>query len=119
MDFKSPPPSRVHPCVCGFICDKYSKMKHHREACAQWQSRANPMGLMIERRRVTKSEQPEDTTRAPPCPLCRHRQDHHDSACPNSQHEKVRRELIAKHEIDPIAWAVLLRLLAKRYPPYK
>lgn len=119
MDSKSGRPPRIHPCVCGFVCDKYSQMKHHREACAQWQKRPDPMRTMIERRRVTKTTYgPSDPPRVPPCPLCHHRPDHHDSACPNSQHEKVRRDLIAKHEIDPYAFEVLLRLLAKRYPPF-
>jgi hypothetical protein len=111
-------PPRIHPCVCGFTCEKYSQMKVHREACAQWKNRPNPMGTMIDRRRVTNNAAPTKIIRHfVPCPLCHHRPDHHDSACPNSQQEKVRRDLIKKHEIDPFEFEVLLRLLAKRYPP--
>jgi hypothetical protein len=51
-----------------------------------------------------------------PCALCHRRPDHHDSACPNSQAEAVRRALIKKHDIDPFEFEVFLRLLAKRYP---
>lgn len=117
MDSKSPP--RIHPCVCGFTCDKYSLMKHHREACAEWQNRPNPMRMMIERRRATTNvERSPDAPKVELCEICHHRPDHHDSACPNSQAEKVRRQLIAKHGIDPIAFQVFLRLLAKRYAPY-
>ncbi len=119
MDSNSGSPPRIHPCVCGFTCDKYSQMKHHREACPQWQGRTNPMGIMIERRRATKTDRPSPPPRIAPCPLCHHRPDHHDSACPNSQAEKVRRDLIAKHGIDPFAFEVFLRLLAKRYQPSK
>lgn len=118
MDSNSGRPPRIHPCVCGFTCEKYSQMKHHREACAQWQNRPNPMRTMIERRRVTNAERQETddaAPRTPPCPLCHHRPDHHDSACPNSQAEKVRRELIVKHGIDPYEFEVFLRCLAKRY----
>lgn len=113
MDSKSGSPARIHPCICGFECDKYSLMKKHREACAQWQNRPNPMRLMIERRhRTVKIDQ---VPRSEPCSICYERQDHHLSNCPNSQAERVRRELVARVGIEAHDWEVLLHLLGKRY----
>ena len=114
MHSKSGSPPKIHPCLCGFETDKYSKMKKHREACQQWQNRPNPMRLMIERRKTTKVERPEEV-RVEPCLVCGNRQDHHESSCPNSQAEKVRRELVARHRIHPKDWEILLFHLAKRY----
>jgi hypothetical protein len=75
------------------------------------------MGIMSARRRDTRMELAAKSLRFVPCPICKHRPDHHDNACPNSQGEKVRRDLIAKHGINPYEFEVLLRLLAKRYEP--
>ena len=116
---KSGTPPRIHPCICGFMCETYKHMRQHREACVTWQNRPNPMRLMIERRRATRlDEHGEDTPKFEPCQLCHRRPDHHDSSCPNSQAEMVRRALIKKHGIDPFEFEVFLRLLAKRYPPF-
>lgn len=101
------------------MCETYKHMRQHREACVTWQNRPNPMRLMIERRRATRlDEHGEDTPKFEPCQLCHRRPDHHDSSCPNSQAEMVRRALIKKHGIDPFEFEVFLRLLAKRYPPF-
>jgi hypothetical protein len=76
------------------------------------------MRTMIERRKDTRSTEEPTAQKFEPCPLCHRRPDHHDSACPNSQAEAVRRALIKKHGIDPFAFEVFLRLLAKKYAPH-
>lgn len=114
MDSKSGKRPRIHPCICGFECEKYSLMKHHREACSQWQNRPNPMRIMIERRRATKIERLDDQASGP-CSICLHRQDHHEATCPNSQSERVRRDLVDKHDIPRVPFRAILHQLAKRY----
>jgi len=105
---------RVHPCVCGFVGETFSKMKHHREKCALWRARPNPLNLMIDRRRTSRRE-----TTGPrefePCPHCHRRPDHHDSDCPNSQAEAVRRAALKRNKINPQLFEVFLRVLAKKY----
>lgn len=104
---------RIHPCICGFTSETYSQMKHHREGCVLWQTRPDPMTLMINRRRKTRWERAD--RKFEPCPICQRRPDHHDPSCPNSQAEVVRREALRKNGIDPRIFEVFLKLLAKKY----
>lgn len=109
----------VHPCICGYVCDKYSQMKHHRAQCEDWKNRPNPMNMMIDRRRQTRRDRSIDVRHFEPCAVCHRRPDHHDSACPNSQAEVVRRESLKKHGIDPILFEIFLRVLARKYEGMK
>ncbi len=104
---------RIYPCLCGFTCEKYSVMKTHRETCLPWQSRPDPLKLMIERRRMTQGV--EAPTPFAQCPMCHRRADHHFAECPDSHADVVRRQLLKKHDIDPFKFEILLRALAKRY----
>jgi hypothetical protein len=106
---------RVHPCLCGFTCEKYWQMKVHRETCDDWKKRADPMGVMIDRRRKTRAENPETARKFAPCTFCRRRPDHHASGCPNSQSEAVRRDSVRRHGIDPFDFEAFLRLLGREY----
>jgi hypothetical protein len=108
---------RIHPCLCGFTCDKYSQMKHHRESCADWQNRPNPLSMMIARRKKTRNERTSEGIKVERCQYCRKRLDHHDAACPDSQGEAVRRARLKKHDIDPMLFEVFLRCLARKYEP--
>ena len=89
-------------------------MKHHREKCALWRARPNPLNLMIDRRRKSRRET-SGFRGFEPCPHCHRRPDHHDSDCPNSQAEAVRRLALKRNGIDPRLFKVFLRVLAKKY----
>src|SRR5574338_215326 len=102
--------TRNHPCVCGLTCETYPQMKHQREGCGIWKTRPDPVALMIHRRRKTRQARTDEAQIFERCPLCERRPDHHDSACPNSQAEVVRRESIEKHGIDPREWEFFLKL---------
>jgi 8-oxo-dGTP pyrophosphatase MutT (NUDIX family) len=106
---------KVYPCVCGFDCERYSRMKHHREKCIFWRHRLDPERLMIARRRATRRERLPADRQYEPCGHCHRRPDHHDADCPNSQAESARRESLEKHGIDPVLFAAFLRVLARRY----
>jgi hypothetical protein len=90
-------------------------MKRHRRKCGDWQRRPDPRSLTISRRRSSKLENAKARNYFP-CPACGGRPDHHENDCPHSQGEAMRREAILKNGIDPKAFAVFLRELAKRYP---
>jgi hypothetical protein len=102
--------------LCGFISEGYAQMKHHRERCAQWKLRSNPMEITIARRKQTLGERAvTPVLEYPICIECRKRLDHHEVGCSWNQTEVVRRAAVVKHEIDPEDFEVFLRLLAKRY----
>lgn len=107
---------RVHPCVCGFLCDTYGQMKRHRSTCDPWQMRPNPEQLMAARQSKThRSMRRTQKSVAEICPECSQRADHHAANCFYSQVEVSRRTALEKHGIDPRAFAVVLKLLKRRY----
>jgi len=104
----------VHPCLCGFTCDTYPKMRYHRRGCEVWQNRPDPKELARLRRATHR--QPEAKGR---CEHCGRRARRHAEGCPDSLEEKTRRELLKRHGINPRLWAAFLEALRKRYEPDK
>jgi hypothetical protein len=107
-------PPRVHPCLCGFACSTYAQMKRHRRKCHDWQSRPDPRGLTIARRRESKLENAKVRNYLP-CPACGGRPDHHEAECPHSQGEAIRREAIVKNGINPRVFDMILREIERRF----
>ena len=90
-------------------------MKRHREKCVQWCNRRDPVGITIERRKQTRAEHVQAPVSYITCIECKKRLDHHEPTCSWNQSEIVRRAALVKHDIDPEAFEVFLKLLAKRY----
>lgn len=105
---------KVHPCLCGFTCESYSQMKHHRSSCSSWRGRPNPRALAVERQRRSHQRPERNEKVSSICPLCHRRSDHHDSSCVNSQAESARRENLRRHGIDPKLFALFLGALVRR-----
>jgi len=105
---------QVHPCVCGFLCGAYSKMKRHRSKCELWQNRPDPKGLQSRRRLKTRRATWVQTG-VVLCQHCQRRSDHHDPNCVDSQDNVVRRTALEKHGINPVVFEVFLKLLKERY----
>ena len=106
-------PPRAHPCLCGFTSATYAQMKRHRRKCQDWQSRPDPRGLTISRRRASKLENAK-VRNYMPCPACGGRPDHHEPECPHSQGEAVRREALLKNDINPRVFELICREIEKR-----
>ena len=104
----------MHPCICGFACTTYSKMKHHRSKCEIWQERPDPKGMQS-RRRLKARRAYWVKSGLDLCPHCQHRSDHHSPDCVDSQDNVVRRNAVSKHGINPVDFAVLLKLLKAKY----
>ena len=91
-------------------------MRHHRETCAEWQNRPNPLQLMIGRRLLTREQSKEQQAEAAPCSGTQL-----SPTAPRSEvsEERTRRDRVAKAGISPSDWGKILFVLAKRYPPYR
>jgi len=107
-------PAPIYPCICGFICDRESRMKTHRKSCISWKNRFDPIQIMIERRSKTTGIPLKVYER---CPFCE-RNVGHSEYCPNSIPEKARRDRLIKNGIDLFFFEIFLRLLAQRYRVY-
>lgn len=105
---------RIYPCLCGFTTKKWGAMKWHRSRCEEWQHRINPQGLAIYRRKQTR-QQIRKVRAEGPCVLCGKWIDHTNPLCLCSQAERARQDLLAKHDIDPADFELILQGLAKRY----
>jgi len=89
-------------------------MKYHRSRCSEWKNRPNPRGLSLYRRRQTR-QQITKVRASGPCALCGKWVDHTNPLCLCSQSERSRQELLAKHDIDPADFELILCGLVKRY----
>lgn len=102
-------PPRVYPCLCGFTCERYPQMRYHRRNCEMWQNRPDPEELTKRRRSTGRRRKRKK------CPKCKGKMDSHVKGCPDSHDEKIRRELLERHGVDPKLFAIFLELLAERY----
>lgn len=103
---------RVHPCVCGFTCLKYSTMKYHRETCAPWRNRSHPREVQIIRVKKTLEMQLANKAPVDRCEECQQRKDRHLASCSLSAEELDRQKLVEKHGIPPHLFQALLRRIA-------
>lgn len=100
---------RVHPCLCGYTCERYPQMRYHRRHCEVWKNRPNPKELARKRQKASKK-----APKRRRCPKCK-QLDTHADRCPNSREELARRNLLRRHGIDPVFFELFLRALAERY----
>lgn len=108
-------PPRVHPCLCGFVCETYPQMRHHRAKCLTWRTRRDPGAITRERLVQTHREKVKGKSDGI-CSVCEKRPDHHEPTCPHSQAEACRRGALERNGIDPEWFDQFLAVMAKRYP---